>query len=58
MTSEQFGWRVQRLVAAGFSTREARLLARDTNRDLHALLALIDRGCPPALAARITAPLD
>jgi hypothetical protein len=26
--------------------------------DLHALLGLVDRGCPPDLAARILAPLD
>jgi hypothetical protein len=26
--------------------------------DLHELLVLVDRGCPPPLAARILAPLD
>jgi hypothetical protein len=26
--------------------------------DVHALLELVDRGCPPVLAARIMAPLD
>jgi hypothetical protein len=26
--------------------------------DLHALLDLVDKGCPPQLAARILAPLD
>jgi hypothetical protein len=26
--------------------------------DLHALIELIERGCPPGLAARILAPLD
>ena len=26
--------------------------------DLHALLDLVDRGCTPALAERILAPLD
>ncbi len=26
--------------------------------DFHALLELIDRGCPPDLAGRIVAPLD
>jgi hypothetical protein len=26
--------------------------------DIHALLELVDRGCPPHLAARILAPLD
>lgn len=50
-------WRVRRLVAAGFSRAEAIELAHHPEIDLHALLDLIDRGCPPALAARITAPL-
>jgi hypothetical protein len=26
--------------------------------DLHALTGLVERGCPPPLAARILAPLD
>jgi hypothetical protein len=33
-------------------------LAEDCTIDLHAVLKLVDRGCPPALAARIFAPLD
>jgi hypothetical protein len=33
-------------------------VAVDNRYDLHALLELVDRGCPPALAARILAPLD
>jgi hypothetical protein len=51
-------WRVRRLTAAGFDPPLARRLASDCAVDLHALLELRDRGCPPALAARITAPLD
>jgi hypothetical protein len=51
-------WRTHRLTAAGFSDREARKLARTPGVDLHRLLELIDLGCPPDLAARITAPLD
>jgi hypothetical protein len=26
--------------------------------DLHALIELVERGCPPVLAARILAPLE
>jgi hypothetical protein len=26
--------------------------------DLHALIGLVERGCPPPLAARILAPLE
>jgi hypothetical protein len=51
-------WRRGRLLRAGFATDLATLLAVDCDVDLHALLDLIDRGCPPDLAARILAPLD
>jgi hypothetical protein len=52
------GWRRGRFTAAGFAPDMAARLARDCRVDLHAVLELIDRGCPPALAARILAPLD
>jgi hypothetical protein len=51
-------WRRDRLLAAGFASALAAELARDRDIDLHAVLGLIDRGCPPELAARIVAPLD
>jgi hypothetical protein len=51
-------WRAERLRAAGFDDASARSLARDPAADVHALLELVDRGCPPELAARILAPLD
>ena len=51
-------WRRDRLVAAGFGLPEARRLGRDARYDLHALLDLVGRGCPPELAERILAPLD
>ena len=50
-------WRIRRLVAAGFRQSDAVALAHTPRLDLHALLELIDRGCPPELAARIVAPL-
>jgi spore coat polysaccharide biosynthesis protein SpsF (cytidylyltransferase family) len=56
--NELSDWRVRRLTAAGFSPREAYELAIDDRVDLHAVLELIDRGCPPPLAVRITAPLE
>jgi hypothetical protein len=52
------GWRAQWLRAAGFPPALAHQLAGDGRIDLHALLELVDRGCPPHLAARIVAPLD
>ena len=51
-------WRATRLREAGFSAHLADTLAQDRNYDLHALLHLVDRGCPAALAVRILAPLD
>jgi hypothetical protein len=51
-------WRSDQLARAGFSLPQAARLARDPRYDLHALLQLVDRGCPPELAVRILAPLD
>ena len=51
-------WRIDRLRDAGFPSRLAAALTRDTRYDVHALLELADRGCPPNLAARILFPLD
>jgi hypothetical protein len=50
-------WRRDVLQQAGFEDTLARELAADGGVDLHDLLKLIDRGCPPELAARIVAPL-
>jgi hypothetical protein len=50
-------WREARLRAAGFEQDTALQLASEGAIDLHALLDLIDRGCPPHLATRILAPL-
>jgi hypothetical protein len=62
-SSEQGGttvesWRRDQLVRAGFPLPDARRLARDPRYDLHSLLDLVTRGCPPTLAERILAPLD
>ncbi|MDQ3768137.1 MAG: hypothetical protein M3370_01460 [Actinomycetota bacterium] len=51
-------WRRGQLRAVGFSPDLACRLAGDRRYDLHRVLELIDRGCPPGLAARIVAPLD
>jgi hypothetical protein len=51
-------WRRRRLAAAGFEPRLAAELAAEPGVDLHELLVLVDRGCPPTLAARILAPLQ
>ena len=51
-------WRRDRLTDAGFPLALAARLAADGGYDLHALIELTERGCPPELAARILAPLD
>jgi hypothetical protein len=51
-------WRRRRLVVAGFEEDLATRLVEDGGVDLHELLVLLDRGCPPATAARILAPLE
>lgn len=50
-------WRRCRLLEAGFPTSLADTLSAQPGIDVHELLALVDRGCPPDLAARILAPL-
>ena len=55
---ELIAWRVRRLITAGMDRASAEEIACDGAYDLHALLDLIDRGCPARLAVRILAPLD
>jgi hypothetical protein len=50
-------WRRCRLLEAGFPVELADAVAADRGFDLHALLELVDRGCPPRLAVQILAPL-
>ena len=50
-------WRRCRLLDAGFPAPLADDVAADPEFDLHALLELVDRGCPPTLAVRIVAPM-
>jgi hypothetical protein len=51
-------WRRRRLLESGFPPRLAAELAGDARYDLHALIELTERGCPPDLAVRIIAPLE
>ena len=51
-------WRTRRLELAGVPTPLAQYLARTEEIDLHEMLDLLDRGCPPHLAVRILAPID
>jgi hypothetical protein len=56
--AEIVSWRRRQLLATGFPLSLAARLARENVYDLHALIDLVERGCPPALAVRILAPLD
>ena len=46
-------WRTEELLRAGFDPAAAVEVAARFDIDLHAAIELIDRGCPPELAARI-----
>jgi hypothetical protein len=51
-------WRSERLAESGFPLALAFELAHDPRFDLHGLIELVERGCPPELAVRILAPLE
>ena len=57
VSDEVAAWRCDVLLRAGFSATLADELAHDARLSLHDVLELVDRGCPPHLAARILAPL-
>jgi hypothetical protein len=50
-------WRRDMLVRAGFEPYLSAAVAGDPRIDVHEMLELVDRGCPPGLAVRILAPL-
>jgi hypothetical protein len=50
-------WRRELLRGAGFGPALAERIAAEPGFDVHALIELVERGCPPPLAARILAPL-
>lgn len=54
--AEAVAWRRRSLLGAGFPDDLASEVAADVRLDLHALLQLVDRGCPPELAVRIVDP--
>ena len=58
LNADVISWRAQQLRAAGFDLATADLLARDQRWDLHAILQLVERGCPPQLAMRIESPVE
>ena len=57
-SDEVVAWRRAQLVRAGFAKPLAERIACDGRYDLHGILDLTERGCPPHLALRILAPLE
>jgi hypothetical protein len=51
-------WRRVQLLDSGFPLPLAARIAEDPRYDLHALIELVERGCPCELAVRILAPLQ
>jgi hypothetical protein len=51
-------WRRAQLLDAGLPRLLAARVARDERYDLHELIALLERGCEPALAVRILEPIE
>ena len=47
------GWRIEQLIAVGFDSDAALVLALDRTVDLHEATELVRRGCPPTTAFRI-----
>jgi len=46
-------WRTDELLRVGYEFEAATLIAADLEVDLHAAIDLVERGCPPDIAARI-----
>ena len=46
-------WRMDELLRVGFDVEFAALLAAEPSVDLHTAIDMVERGCPPDLAARI-----
>ncbi len=47
------GWRIEQLIAVGFDSDAALVLALDRSVDLHEATELVRRCCPPTIAFRI-----
>jgi hypothetical protein len=57
-SDEVVHWRRERLAETGFPLPLAASVAENEHYDLHALIELVERGCPPELAVRILASLE
>lgn len=55
LAARDVAWRQTLLRSAGLPEELSRALAASREHDLHGLLGLLQQGCPPATALRITA---
>jgi hypothetical protein len=51
--NEILDWRFEQLVRMGYERRQARVLSRRLDVDLHEAVDLVRRGCPHELALQI-----
>ena len=51
-------WRREQLAETGFPRPLAARVAADPRYDVHALIELVERDCPPELAVQILAPFE
>ena len=56
--SQVLVWRREQLVESGFPPHLAARVAPDPRYDLHALIELAERDCPPELAVQILSPME
>lgn len=56
--NDVIAWRHTQLLRSGFPPGIAAGVAEDDRYDLHGLIELVERDCPPELALRILAPLE
>jgi hypothetical protein len=52
-TKAVVAWRYEQLRRIGYERREARLMSRRSDVDLHLAIDLLRNGCPPELALAI-----
>jgi hypothetical protein len=51
--AEVLAWRFDTLCRCGFDLDAAAVIAANVEVDLHRSVDLVERGCPPSIAARI-----
>jgi hypothetical protein len=58
LEDQAYAWRYGLLMRGGMASPVARAVAHDPRFDVHEILGLLERGCPPSLAIEIVAPVE